>query len=242
MATFTIPSRFNGPPSSANGGFACGVLAGLAAPLFGPLVAVTLHAPPPLDTELEFRQGQGRAHAWLGEELIATVAPSAASIDQPEPVPFEVAADASGAYRGRLGHPFPTCFVCGVDRPRGDGMRLAPGALGDRPGTVACPWVPDASVATPAGTVPREIVWAALDCPGGWTGDPLVEPMVLGRMAARISSLPRTGRRCVVVARQDERRERTALNTSALYDEDGRALARASALWVAMERSERRTS
>ena len=40
-----IPSRFNGPPDSGNGGYSCGVLAAF---IDGP-ARVRLHVPPPLD-------------------------------------------------------------------------------------------------------------------------------------------------------------------------------------------------
>ncbi|MGR6999796.1 hypothetical protein ACU686_19670 [Yinghuangia aomiensis] len=55
-------------------------------------------------------------------------------------------------------------------RTEGDGLRLFPGLLPQQPGTTATPWVPDASLADADGARVRpEFVWAALDCPGGWT-------------------------------------------------------------------------
>jgi hypothetical protein len=44
-----FPARFNGPPGSANGGYACGVI---AQHVPSDLVEVTLRRPPPLDTTL----------------------------------------------------------------------------------------------------------------------------------------------------------------------------------------------
>ncbi|MGH2716864.1 MAG: hypothetical protein ACRDM7_23840, partial [Thermoleophilaceae bacterium] len=46
----TIPARFNGPPSSANGGYACGRVAELVGT---EEVAVSLRLPPPLERPLE---------------------------------------------------------------------------------------------------------------------------------------------------------------------------------------------
>ena len=49
MAVVSIPSRFNGPPLSGNGGYSCGVLAAF---IDGP-AQVRLHVPPPLDNMSE---------------------------------------------------------------------------------------------------------------------------------------------------------------------------------------------
>ena len=43
-----VPGRFNGPPDSGNGGYTCGLVAGL----LGEVAEVTLRLPPPLDREL----------------------------------------------------------------------------------------------------------------------------------------------------------------------------------------------
>ena len=44
-----IPARFNGPPGSANGGYACGVFS----EALGGGFEITLLVPPPLETQLE---------------------------------------------------------------------------------------------------------------------------------------------------------------------------------------------
>ena len=44
-----IPARFNGPPGSANGGYACGVFS----EALGGGFEVTLLVPPPLETQLD---------------------------------------------------------------------------------------------------------------------------------------------------------------------------------------------
>ncbi len=56
----TVPRRFNGPPDSAQGGYACGLLAGAAHPGGA---AVALLAPPPLDTAMRLRTGPRRSAA-----------------------------------------------------------------------------------------------------------------------------------------------------------------------------------
>jgi len=102
--------------------------------------------------------------------------------------------------------------------------------------TVACPWVPDAAVAGPDGrTVPPEIVWAALDCPGGWTIDMVGRPSVLGRIAALVEQTPRAGGRYVVVGRLLGVEGRKAFTVSSLYDEEWRQLAQARHVWVTVD-------
>jgi hypothetical protein len=233
--TLTIAARFNGPLTSANGGYACGLLARYAAPDIGPHASVTLHTPPPLGTPIELSRKGSRVHAWAGDELIATVAASAPDrMDRLEPVSVQAAQDAAARFTGHQGHPFPTCFVCGVDRQDSSGLFLSPGPMPSSPGTVACTWTPDESVLSPAGAVPDEIVWSVLDCPGGWTGDPAREPMVLGRMAARILAPLRPHQQYVVVGSAAGRQGRTATKDTALFDADGALVAQAAAIWVAV--------
>ncbi|MEV5799026.1 hypothetical protein [Streptomyces collinus] len=237
--TLTLARRFNGPPDSANGGYACGRLAAHAAAvghLAGP-AAVTLHLPVPVDTPLDYRPAGRRGHAWHGDELVASVAAAAdGDLDAPGFVPEPDAKAAEDAFVGE-GHPFPGCFVCGTERPE-DGLGLRPGPVAGLPGTVACRWTPDARWADERGEVGAAFVWSALDCPGGWTADPVRRPRVLGRMTARIDRLPTAGRTYVVVGRLDRAEGRTATNTTALYDPvDGTLLAAASAVWVALDGS-----
>jgi hypothetical protein len=74
VTSVTVPSRFNGPPSSGNGGYSCGVV---AAALDGP-AAVSLRRPVPLDQALKLRHEEdGKACAFDGEGLIAEAVPAA---------------------------------------------------------------------------------------------------------------------------------------------------------------------
>jgi len=131
------------------------------------------------------------------------------------------------------GHPFPTCFTCGPDRAAGDGLRIFPGPVSGSD-LWAAPWTPDPSVADQDGLVVPEVVWAALDCPGGLavTGDSVA---VLGRMAAQVLARPRAGTPYCLVAWRDgppDGRKRPA--GSALLDGQGRVLAVARAVWVTL--------
>ena len=97
-------------------------------------------------------------------------------------------------FEGLADHPFPTCFSCGTGRDPGDALCLRPGPLDDGTGRYAATWVPREA------DVP--VVWAALDCPGGWSAGIAGRPMVLGTMTARVHALPAVGEPHVVLAWQ----------------------------------------
>ncbi len=230
-----IGGAYNGPAHSANGGYACGVFAGLAAFPEATPPAVTLHTPPPLQTDLDVRAGARRTQVWHGERLIATIGPEAGKVDEVEPVTVTEAKQAESAFEGWEGHPFPTCFVCGVERTPSGGFPVTPGKVDGRD-LVACTWTPEAD---DDGEVPTALVWSVLDCPGGWTGDPVREPMVLGRMSAIVHKRPLPGRTHVIVGRLRRRHGRTANVGTALYDETGRLLAKAASVWIALDSGKR---
>src|SRR6266536_1117 len=135
MNVLTIPSRFNGPAGVGNGGYVCGRI---AAYVDGP-ATVTLRRPPPLDTPMEVeRDGDGSVRVRHGRTLIGEAAPSPAG---PLEIPATVSlAEAGAAARGAryFADPvFPDCFVCGMNRGPGDGLRIFPGpvaGLGDGAG------------------------------------------------------------------------------------------------------------
>jgi hypothetical protein len=61
--------------------------------------------------------------------------------------------------------------------------------------------------------------------------------LVLGRLAARIEALPRSGERCVVVAWPLGEEGRKAYAGTALYGAGGRVLGVARATWIEPLRS-----
>jgi hypothetical protein len=218
-----IPQRFNGPPGSANGGYTCGVVAGLLGD--GP-AEVTLRSPPPLETELDVERVDGGVRVSHGEVLVAEGRAAELELEVPEPVGVDEAAAASRAGEERWAgpHPFPTCVVCGPQREAGDGYRIFPGALRD--GMFAATWTPEN--AEPVQT------WAALDCP---TSAPVANfgagpAMVLGRLTARIDRPVEPGRPHAVLSWPIAVDGRKRHAGAALFGEDGSLRAVSRALWI----------
>jgi hypothetical protein len=228
----TIPSRFNGPPSSANGGYASGRLAELVG---AEEVTVSLRLPPPLERPLDVvREGERVELRDRDGAVVAEGAPEALGIDVPDPVsPDEAAAaSAAGHEHWTASHPFRTCVVCGPDRAPRDGMRVFPGELRD--GLFAAPWTPDESLANGNGEVRPEHVWAALDCP---TSAPVANfgngpPMVLARLTARLAAPVRVGDQHALVSWRLAVEGRKRHGACALFDSEGRLLCASRALWI----------
>lgn len=230
-----IDARFCGPPDAADGGYVAGRL---ARHLDGP-VEVRLRAPTPLGRELRIEAGEG-SEVVLFDAATALASARAAEVElEPPPSPgFERASALAQSCRAFETHPFPRSFVCGPERPAGDGLRIFPGPV---PGTdrVAAPWVPDSSLAGADGAVRPEFLWAALDSPSSFPllEDPdarQLEPMVLGRIAADLRGSAKPGERCVVVAWPLGLEGRRGFAGCALYGGAGELIALARAAWVSL--------
>jgi hypothetical protein len=231
--SFTIPARFNGPPGTGNGGYACGQIAAL----IGEQVRIRLQRPVPLDTELfVVEMADPHGVSWQVRQDgqgVALARPTKVVLEAPAPPSYVEALAASKHYAGFEGHLFPTCFVCGPDRTRGDGLRIFAASL---PGTdrVAAPWMPDLTLAGPDGKVRPEFIWAALDCPGYFAAVPLGLPAVLGEFTVHVDRLVHVDEPCVIVGWKlgvDGRKYRVG---TALFDEDGELCAVGEATWVAL--------
>lgn len=230
----TIPHRFCGPPESGNGGWVSGTVAAHV-PTSGrrPAVTVRLASPPPLDRPMSLAaeiapDGVFAFRLLDGTHLVASATASADLLeDLPPPVTVEQARGAETRYEGLAHHPFPTCFSCGTGRDLEEALCLRPGPLADGTGRYAATWVPR------EGSVP--LVWAALDCPGGWSAGIAGRPMVLGTMSTRLHALPAPGEPHVVLAWQRGSEGRKHHSGSALYSATGDLLARAEATWIAVD-------
>ena len=218
--TLVIDGRFNGPPGSANGGYTCGLLAGV----LGAPAEVTLRRPPPLERPLAVDRLDGAVRLLDGEELVAEAVRADVDLAPPEPPGFEEAEAAATRYPGFERHAFPTCFVCGPARARGDGLRIFAGPVAGRE-VFAAPWVAPPDVGP-------ELGWAALDCPGAIAvGFPDRGETLLGRFATRIDRLPRPGEGCVVVSWPLGEEGRKLYAGTALFAA-GELLAVARATWI----------
>ena len=233
--SLTIDARYCGPPASANGGYAAGLVArsllqARGEPLLaGPWVEVTLRAPVPLETPLDVDVIDTEATLREDGTLVAEarVLPSAPSGGHAVPaVAPERARSVQADYLGLRVHPFPTCWVCGPDSA--GGYHLQPGRLDEA--TTACVWTvgPEAE----DGQVPVEAVWAALDCPGAWTALVAERVIVLGRQAARVLDVPLLGEDCVVMGERLGSEGRKTFTATTVYGADGRELGRAVATWI----------
>jgi hypothetical protein len=232
----TISRRFNGPPQSGNGGYVSGLLAQRLLEEVGETpgakAEVTLRKPPPLEKPLTVRQPEESESLRLldGATVIAEAELVEAAGELLEPVSFDEAVTAAKGYAGRSGHPFLTCFVCGPDHPTG--LHVFPGPVPGRKDLVAAPWTPGGDAVGP------EFVWAALDCPGGWSaGDLAVRPMVLGRMSVELLDAAPVvaGERYVVLGRHVRTEGRKTFTVSALYGPSGEPVASAEAVWIAVD-------
>lgn len=221
--TVIIPARFNGPPDSANGGYACGLVAGLV----DGEAETSLRSPPPLDRPLAVVREGNAVTVIDGETLVAQAAPTTIDLEVPEPPSIEVAEAATAGWPGAEEHVFPTCFTCGPARNEGDGMRVFPGPIADGRFT-ASPWIPPEGLADDDGLVPEPVMWAALDCPGMAAGSmESGEVTLLGRMAARVERRATPGETYVVFGWPSGRDGRKLFSASAVVDGAGVVLAAA---------------
>jgi hypothetical protein len=222
--SIVIPRRFRGPARSANGGYTCGLVAGL---LDADVVEVTLRRPPPLEVELAVQRKEAGVLVLDGAEVVAEARPAELELE-PAPPPGFADAERLSSLRGDdPNHPFPGCFVCGPAREPGDALRLRPAPVGD--GRVAAPWRVETELAG------APFAWAALDCPGGWAVQPDANRgvSVLGRLTARVFAPPKVGDECVVVGWPVGREDRKLHAGTAVYRDD-ELLALGRAVWFSM--------
>ena len=240
----TIATRFRGPAKSGNGGFTAGSLAEhVPSETAIPTIEVTLRRPPPLEVAMTVEQvatEDGPRTVLAHGAPVAEARVVELDLEPVDQVTPETAEAAMAGYPGLRVHPFAGCFACGPERAEGDGLRIFPGPVGDD--LVASLWTPHPSLAESSDLVDEGVArvgvgttWAALDCIGGWSEDLEGRPMVLGRMTARVDALPVVGERHVVVGRRLRADGRKTFTASTLYDADGRVVATAGHVWIAVD-------
>lgn len=217
-----VGERFNGPPESANGGYACGLVARL---VDGP-AEVTLRRPVPLGRELQAeRHDDGSVTLHDGEDLIAEAGPALPLDFEPSRRPsLEEARVAAGEPWGDDSN-FNRCWVC--SKQREDGLGVHFGAL-DATTTAAV-----LHAGEPGALLAPEIAWAAMDCPS-YTPDlwDAERPSLLASMTAELLEPILAGEPLIVVGWRLGAEGRKHHSASALLTPDGRTLARATALWI----------
>jgi hypothetical protein len=195
---------------------------------------VVLRAPPPLDHPLSVQHSPEGVTLHDGETLVA----EGRRLDRLELEPPEVL-DASRGEAARANypwleaHPFPTCFVCGPQRPANDGLEIFSGRFEDSElyGSI---WTPAAEHADADGWIRPEIVWAALDCPTGLVALTSKEPTVgvLGTLAASIDAPLAAGEQHTVTSWSFDIDGRKRPAAAVISGPDGKVKARSRALWI----------
>jgi hypothetical protein len=216
----TIDRRYRGPLTSANGGYAAGILGSR----FSEGAEVTLRRPPPLERPLSLRRDGERLLLEDGEELVAEAVAADPALEAPVAPDLDEARLAAADIEPWGSRDFSECFVCGA-RNDGSGLGIRAGHVPGRGGLVAAPWI--------ARDVATEVVWAVIDCPGAYAvGDPGRGDPVLGRITARVERLPREREQCVVVGWPLGIDGRKLYAGTALYGEGGDVLAVGRQVWI----------
>lgn len=225
-----IAARFCGPPGAANGGYLAGRL---TAWLDGAPAEVTMRRPTPLDRDLRVARVAYGVDLFDGENRLAEARPARLEVTPPPPVSVAHAALAARAFPRFAGHPIPRCFVCGPERPSGDGLRIFPGPVPGRESIYASPWTPDASLADERGRVFPEHLWAALDCTGAFAvNEPPRGLALLGKLAAEVLGPARVGEPLVVIGWPISADGRKLHAGTAILDAAGDLRAIARATWI----------
>ncbi len=228
----TISTQFNGPDRTGNGGYVAGLIAHEQGG-DGPVTS-SLRIPPPLGTALSWEQDEAETRLLTaGGAIVGSAEKGGFVRDAPKCPTPEQAAAGLAAYPGFTHHPFDRCFTCGTQRDEGDGLRLFTGPYAD--GVTAAPWTPHAAFGGDDGTIATPVMWAALDCPGGWAADFSRNTMVLARMTAEVSRRPSIGEPCVATGSLTEHTGRKFFTDTALYTVEGELLGRAEQLWISVD-------
>jgi hypothetical protein len=231
-ASLRLDPRFNGPPGTANGGYACGAVGEL---VDGP-AEVSLRMPPPLGVPLDVAFHEQGEVIVRHEGAVVAEARPIDRVDAHPPVRPSLA-EAREAMRRHPGHGkrglLSDCYVCGSERHDGLGIHFGP--LRGHPGVTASVFLADATVPSRNGCVAPDMVWAALDCPSYtppmWDWD---RPSLLARLAVERLDCVEVGEPAIALGWHIASEGRKHHTASALLGTDGRVLARGRALWITL--------
>jgi hypothetical protein len=235
MTDIVVPRQFRGPPTTANGGYICGVLSNAV----GGRGSAMLRAGVPLDVPVMLNlaaDGSATLSNAEGQPLGSAKPAEDSALPAPPAPPSIEAARAFGETSPFAKRPLHRgCFSCCIEREDGEGLGVYVGQVEGAPaGQCAGVWTPHSNFANPDGTMPDEITWAALDCPGSmaWyikSGAPVG---LLGTMAGEVLIKPRAGETYVVSAWALEAEGRKHFAGVALFDKTGTLMARGGQIWI----------
>lgn len=232
--TFSIDATFNGPPTSANGGYVCGRLADY----INGAVSIRLHAPPPLNKSLQVWHEGEQVQLKDGEQLLIS-ATATSDLQRTVPAALSTAQCIAAGERSIVvdDHIFPNCFVCGPLRQQGDGLCIHVGPCDSEiQGLYAGSWLVDKAFAADDGRVASRFLWAALDCPSAYVNDiPLGTVFLLGSLKGQIFERPAVGAHCQVLAWPLAREGRKHFAATAILAADGQLLALSEATWIELK-------
>jgi hypothetical protein len=225
--TITIESRYRGPKHSSNGGYVCGRVARF---IEGPS-RVRLHIPPPLDVRFDVHDTEEGVRVTYDDVTVAEAWPAEFDLEVPSPPNWDEAELASKGFVGFKSHRFVTCFVCGVGRDPGDGMRVFAGPVAGRD-LVACTWTPEAQLSDDGQQVNPVFVWSVLDCPGGFSfPHPATGTILLGEFAVKLIEPVTVGEPHVVIGWELGREGRKHYTGTALFSDSGTCHGLGKAIW-----------
>lgn len=232
--TLVLDPRENGPRGYANGGFACGALAGL---IPGGTAEVTLRAPVPVGVPLGLRFRRGGGVELLQRQVRGTEVVAEAVVTEPfvadpphRPTPAEAtAAWQAHPFRG-LDLPLSDCVVCGAGRL--DGLRICFGPIPGHPEMMASPFAVPAAFCGDRDELRTPAVWGALDCPS-YPAEAVRRGRfaLLGRLAAHLRRPVVAGEELIAVGWTESIGNRSMRTASALLAGD-EIVASARAVWV----------
>ncbi len=225
-----IDKRFNGPPNSGNGGYTAGLIASKLN--FNP--EITLRVPPPLEQKMQLNIKADSAVLMHRDTLVAEAKVTDFQLTIPPAISFAEAVEAIRKPKTNDGVLFPTCFVCGSARKRGDGLAIYPSDIG--PQKVATPWMPYEDLGDALGNVKTEFIWSALDCPGAWAIQDSAQFYLLGRMAAKEIRPIKVNTSYIIMGWVVSTEGRKTWTGTAIYEKDGTVCAFAKSTWISIKR------